>query len=262
MNKNLKLFGSRLKETIEEKGKTIEEISKATKIRKVFIKSLLEGDRENLPDEIFVLGYIKAILNFLKVEPDSFLEEYKVLVKSKENFEEKKKEDFSPLPSLKTKSHFLMLSLMSIVILLFSAFFIFRTSILEIGSNLFSEKIVVQNKELKSPKITTTDSTISAEVQENIQNKSSLETTRKEAFEGLTLISVSNCWVELYGENNKILLRRELSGGEELNFNGNQFRITIGDPFALKLFFAGREITFPKEKGKVLRNFSIQGESK
>lgn len=262
MNKRLKLFGSRLKETIEEKGMSVNEISKATKIRKVFIEALLNGDKENLPDQVFVVGYLKAILDFLKVDPDSYLEEYKALTNNEEVLEEKEKgkENFSPLPEFKSKSHYLLWFAFVALILIFSAFFLFRASILEMAGNIFSRnsnetKIATASPENISP-VNNPPIEAKEEKEESFKNISPI------SQEGLVIKSSSPCWIELFGENEKILMKREVTQGEELNFKGKSFKVTLGDPTAVSLFLDGKEISFPKEKGKVLRDFKISGESK
>lgn len=262
MNKRLKLFGSRLKETIEEKGVSVNEISKATKIRKVFIEALLNGDKENLPDQVFVLGYLKAILDFLKVDQDSYLEEYKALTNMEGVLEEPKREDFYPLPELKSKNHYLLWLVVVALILIFSAFFLFRVSILEIAANIFSK--TESSKEIKIVEVnpqkisTIKENQINAKEEKDI----SFKNVTPISLEGLVIKSSSRCWIELFDENEKILMKREVTDGEELNFKGNVFKVTLGDPSAVSLFLNGKEISFPKEKGKVLRDFKVIGETK
>lgn len=268
MNGNLKLFGARLKEAIDEKGKTVDEISKATKIRKVFIEALINGDRDNLPDEVFVLGYLRAILNFLGTAPDSYVEEYKMLSKRENIIEEKRIEEFSPLPKIRSKNHLLVWLVIVALMLFFSAFFLFRNSILEIGTNLFSH-LRSDNQSLNKdlPALSSNeDKTKEVVTKEEIkQNEEQIPSTQEETQippEGLTIISLSKCWIELFDENNKVLLRKELSEKEEFNFKGKKFIITLGDSSAVRLFFGGKEVNFLKQKGKVLKNLVISGEPK
>ncbi|MFB3850867.1 MAG: helix-turn-helix domain-containing protein [Acidobacteriota bacterium] len=261
-NKRLKLFGSRLKETIEEKGMTVNEISRATKIRKVFIEALINGDKENLPDNVFVIGYLKAILDFLKVDKDSFIEEYKAMADSGEVSEGKVKEDFSPLPEFKSKSHCLLWTAVIGFILALSAFFLFRVSILEMASNILSK--IKNTEEFKTvtvkPENTTQKKEAPLETKE--EKNTPVDNLSPISQEGLVIKASSNCWIELFDEKGKVLMKREISKGEELNFNGKKFTITMGDPSALELFIDGKAVDIPKDKGKVVRNFSVSGDSK
>lgn len=261
-NKRLKLFGSRLKETIEEKGMTVNEISRATKIRKVFIEALINGDKENLPDNVFVIGYLKAILDFLKVDKDSFIEEYKSLAGSEEIREEKTKEDFSPLPQFKSKSHYLSVFAVVGLILIFSAFFLFRASILEMANGIIST--IKNQKGIKTAPSNpeTANSTKDVQIENREEKEASVENLNSLSQEGLVIKSSSNCWIELFDEKGKVLMKREISKGEELNFKGKKFTITMGDPSALELFIDGKAVDIPKDKGKVVRNFSVSGDSK
>lgn len=259
MNNSLKLFGSRLKETIEEKGFTIEEISKATKIRKIFIEAIISGNRDNLPDEVFVLGYLKAILDFLKVDPQSYIEEYRSLNVSKTLPEYKKKAVFSPLPQIKTKSYlFLWLSIVSII-LIFSAFFLFRTS--DKGKFWSSFKRNSKSEKMEKVKEGNILNSLPSR-QSELKNEENNQTLTSELpQDGLTIKASSSCWIELFDSSSRVLLKREVAEGEELAFKGKSFKITLGDSSAVKLFFEGKEISFPREKGKVLRNFKILEES-
>ncbi|MCX7829903.1 MAG: DUF4115 domain-containing protein [Acidobacteria bacterium] len=267
MSERLKLFGARLKEAIEEKGFSISEISRATKIRKVFIEALLNGEREKLPDDIFVLGYLKAILSLLNLDPDSFIEEYRSLVNKEDQSPKKEKESFSPLPEMKSRKHFFVWLAIIVIILSFSAFFLFRTTVLDFETNIFSLK---KNPDLLQINLNTPQNNF-------VKEKDSFEGIEPQDYsgenakvpssqiisEGLVIKSFSKCWVEIFDEETqKVLLKRELSEGEEINFKGNKFRVTLGDSSAAKIFLHGKEVDFPKESKKVLRDYLVSGEPK
>lgn len=260
MNNSLKLFGSRLKETIDEKGVSVEEISKATKIRKILIEAVINGNRDNLPDEVFVIGYLKAILDFLKVDPQSYIDEYKSLNVSKNLSEDNKKVVYSPLSQIKTKSYLFLWISIVFFILIFSALFLFRTSDKKNIWFSFKKNSKLENmKTVKEGNILNSLSDKQSELKDEEKNKTLIN---KLPQDGLIIKAFSQCWIELFDGSSKVLLKREVTEGEKLVFKGKSFKITLGDSSAVKLFFEGKEISFPQEKGKVLRDFRILGESK
>ncbi len=82
-------FGSYLKRERELRGISLEEISNATKIRKSILDAI-ENDRvEELPSEIFVIGFIKAYARHIGLDPEDVVTRYRGF----QNAEEAKDEE-------------------------------------------------------------------------------------------------------------------------------------------------------------------------
>ena len=58
-------LGSRLYEERKARGYSVEEIAKATKIRKEFLAALEKGEYKKLPSAAYVQGFVKNYVNFL-----------------------------------------------------------------------------------------------------------------------------------------------------------------------------------------------------
>lgn len=69
----MRTVGQILKEEREAKFYTLDEIEKATKIRKELLKALEEDNYEKLPPPTFVQGFIKNYGQFLKLDTEKLL---------------------------------------------------------------------------------------------------------------------------------------------------------------------------------------------
>lgn len=69
----MRTVGQILKETRESQFYTLEEVEKATKIRKELLQALEADDYKKLPPSTFVQGFIKNYAKFLKIESKPLL---------------------------------------------------------------------------------------------------------------------------------------------------------------------------------------------
>ncbi len=69
----MQTVGQILKEEREAKFYTLEEVEKATRIRKELLEALEEGNYSKLPPTTFIQGFIKNYANFLKIDPQKLL---------------------------------------------------------------------------------------------------------------------------------------------------------------------------------------------
>ncbi len=65
-----------LKKRRVDLGKSIDEISDKTKIKKSYLKAIEEGNWKDLPLEIYTKSYIKIYSEILGVNPKKYIEEY------------------------------------------------------------------------------------------------------------------------------------------------------------------------------------------
>lgn len=66
-------LGELLKNKREERGLSLEEVCRATKIRKEFLKALEEGNYQLLPPPPFLKGFIRSYASFLDLPVDKLL---------------------------------------------------------------------------------------------------------------------------------------------------------------------------------------------
>ncbi len=70
------MVGEILKKRREELGRDLREISNALKIKHAYLKAIEDGDRDTLPAEVYVKGYINAYARVLKLDPESLVSAY------------------------------------------------------------------------------------------------------------------------------------------------------------------------------------------
>jgi len=69
-------FGDFLKRHREARGKSIEDISRVTRISKAFLRAFEENDRELFPDETFTRGFLKSYAIEIGLDTDECLSRY------------------------------------------------------------------------------------------------------------------------------------------------------------------------------------------
>lgn len=67
--------GARLRSEREARGVGLEELSRATKIRKVLLEALEAERWEELPSRVFLVGYIRAVAGHLHLDADALIAE-------------------------------------------------------------------------------------------------------------------------------------------------------------------------------------------
>lgn len=72
-----------------EIGKSIEEVSQLTKIKKSYIQALEEGNFEELPLEIYTKSYIRIYSELLGINSEVFIEQYENYLNSKKSSNKK-----------------------------------------------------------------------------------------------------------------------------------------------------------------------------
>ena len=70
-------LGDLLRETRESKGLSLEQVEEATRIRRSFLHALEEERFSDLPGEVYVRGFVRNYAQFLGLDPDELLAEYR-----------------------------------------------------------------------------------------------------------------------------------------------------------------------------------------
>jgi cytoskeletal protein RodZ len=70
------LVGELLKKAREESGKDLKEISAILKIRCDYLRALEEENFQQLPEEVYIKGYIREYAEFLHIDPETALSAY------------------------------------------------------------------------------------------------------------------------------------------------------------------------------------------
>ncbi|MCG0237912.1 MAG: DUF4115 domain-containing protein [Firmicutes bacterium] len=75
----LEIIGKKLREAREAQGLTLAMAEDATKIRKKYLLALEEGRESDLPGEVYTKGFLRSYANFLGLDGDALVREYKAL---------------------------------------------------------------------------------------------------------------------------------------------------------------------------------------
>jgi cytoskeletal protein RodZ len=70
------ILGDILKRAREEKKITLDQVEKATLIKKKYLEALENGNKEKLPDNIYVKNFLKAYADFLNLETEPLIKIY------------------------------------------------------------------------------------------------------------------------------------------------------------------------------------------
>ncbi len=70
-------IGKELKEIREEKGISLEEVAEKTKIPLRFLQAIENGRWEELPEEVYLRGFIKTYAEVLGLDGKKFVDNYK-----------------------------------------------------------------------------------------------------------------------------------------------------------------------------------------
>lgn len=71
-------LGDKLRQTRLEQDKTLEEVSKETKIQVKYLEILEEGDHQKLPGDIYAKAWLKLYAEFLGLQSAELLVDYKI----------------------------------------------------------------------------------------------------------------------------------------------------------------------------------------
>jgi len=72
----MKQIGKELKEVREEKGISLDEVAEKTKIQTRFLKAIENGNWEDLPEEVYLRGFLRTYAEALGLDGKEFVESY------------------------------------------------------------------------------------------------------------------------------------------------------------------------------------------
>lgn len=238
-----------LKRKREELGKSIEEISEITKIKKSCIQYIEEGNFDKLPIEIYTKSYIKTYCETLGINPEPFIKNYEDYLKSKniysfeseiKNYEEKSKKQKVEMKNLPKWT----VTLIIISVVFISVLLLTRTS----------EK----HEEISPPsKIETTSVPQQKTEEQNLSEeqiiqKQSNETKSTESHNILKIEATDEVWMRIIidGKEKKEFF---LTPGQSIQLNAEKFfKLHIGNAGGVKINFNDKDLGKLGEKGQVV----------
>ena len=79
--RSVKELGAVLHQARKEKGLTIEDVEKETRIRTQFLIAIEEGELHEIPGEVYARAFIRAYAKAVDLDPDEMMVQYEMLQK-------------------------------------------------------------------------------------------------------------------------------------------------------------------------------------
>jgi len=225
-------------------GKSIEELSEITKIKKSYLIAIEEGKFDELPIEIYTRSYIKIYSELLGIDSQQILREYENYLKSK-----KSKPDIIELPKIEKKEQKPVLPknkqkwINALLIAVLAIILIMLISKTENKDNIPPPPPPV-NIETKK------DETIKP--LENLQQQEETKTSEKIEEQNLIIEATDKVWMRITIDEKE---KREflLNPGQKINLKASKFfHLHIGNAAGVQIFFNGKDLGILGEKGQVV----------
>lgn len=230
----------------EELGKSIEEISEITKIKKSYLIAIEEGNYNELPLEVYTRSYIKNYAQFLGIDYKKALEDYDRFLSSQKGpspVETLKLE----LPKEREKLKKKITYPRWVITLAISAF-----SFLLIIILLYPWK----KEEIPPPPLPISKEEIKEKpqpVSEPINTQEGTKKVEKVSEQELLIEATDTVWMRITIDDKE---KREflLNAGQKLNLKAlKSFQIHIGNAGGVRVFFNGKDLGNLGKTGQVVR---------
>ena len=247
---NIESIGERLKKIRQEKGLTLEDLHKKTKVHLNILKAI-EGETLTNLSPIYLKGFIKIYCKALGLEPKDYIPDYKESSSNVILNPDKTKDSFlrnvgMKMHSLKPNKNIRKIIIVSLVILVFLVV-LFRI----IGCISSGRKHVVAAAPLP-PRIN------QAKKQEVAQPVTG-SNIPKEATGGIRLVvsARENCLVFVKADG-KVVFHRVLERGRSNNWKAKErIDLSLGNASAVEIVVNGQRFKDLGRKGQPLKNIVI-----
>lgn len=195
---DLKELGSRLKAEREQQGLTVEQMMELTKLSRVNVHAIEEGNKNDFPHPVYAKGFIKNYAKALGLDSEEIGKEFSKFYSIDENSEENEntgyfadenlaQSDYSNGSSSSSKLSIFVIILLVVVLAGF-VYYLNGSSLLNFGKSQKSEVIVNDNVTEtgntdvdKNEKIPEKNVDISTETPAEVTNEAASETAKEEA---------------------------------------------------------------------------------
>lgn len=231
-----------LKKSRTELGKSIEEISQLTKIKKSYIQAIEEGDWRQLPLEIYTKSYIKIYSELLGLDSKKFIEDYENYLKNlnssvkKNIFDLKDKTNLREEKQNKTKNY--PRWTISVIIT-----FIVFVLILTI---LYFERREYYIPPSPNPQ------PINSQIQEEVKQPKQLNNEEHHKSNSLKIEASDKVWMRITIDEKE---KKEylLDKGQNINLEAlKSFKVHIGNAGGVKVYFNNEDLGKLGETGQVV----------
>lgn len=234
-------IGEKLKKIRLEKGLSLEDVYKKTKIHINILEALEEGRLIN-KSPVYIRGFLKIYCEFLGVDPKDFIPDFKKPQVSTDYFKSYQK-PILPKSSIKLsmfRSHFKIIRTLAIVVLLFI-----------LGSGVVKLTKAYKNKRYSAV------TALSKKVKSNLpvmQKQIPLETIR------LSIRARENCWIKAKVDD-KVVFADVLKKGRFESWQAKgKIELSLGNAGGIELQLNDKLISSLGRKGQVIKHIVITKE--
>jgi hypothetical protein len=259
------LVGDILRKRREELGYDLREIAGILKIRYDYLKAIEDATLENLPEEVYVKGYIRAYAEHLKIDPESAINAYIQQI-SPSRSEDKEDREKIKLQQKKINSRYAFISIAIVLFAIMMSYIFFSPSP---GGKNVSLPVKDISKELTLPP-SENKKVIHPDENERVLTTTPIELNKtttslpsepkkqdlSEADKFLHILEIhatDTTWlsVDIDKTYPKEILMKP---GESLKFQAkNAFSLIIGNAGGIRLLFDKKEMGTLGEKGQVIK---------
>jgi cytoskeleton protein RodZ len=275
-------LGEDLAEQRRARGVTLEDMSRDTKIRRTILESIENGRFEELPPDVFVVGFIKAYSRRLEVDPEPFLARFMKLKQAEPELA--REAGRSPADQGRNSAGWMVGAIILVLLAAMLAGALWWLGLLPFDSNPGIPSPPVPRQEQNALPAVPPESAKVPGLHEAAQANGAPEAdnapsstvpgppveaspaggssggaTAARAGKGdLVITCLRPCWLGLWADGERKVYRL-LSPGEKLSFDGEKFKANIGNAAGLEVVFKGRIVKLPTGEGRVVKDFPIPG---
>jgi cytoskeletal protein RodZ len=254
----LKEIGNLLRQAREEKGKSLDEISRETKIQKRYLSLLEEGDFSSFSGEVYLKGALRNFAEAVGLNSSEIILLYDQAIKAKKTIEEKKekekekKDKTSPVIG-KEKKALPIAALAWLIVLVFvvggSIWYRYQQGLKNEGKIPYTNGIAEEEPE-ESPEKTNNNGAVPVEQPEKERKLTLASSEGNEIVyilsgveqKEITLTFTGRCWVRIEQEG-KLVEENNYNAGETKSIgDSRETWIRLGNPPVVRIKVNGFEI--------------------
>ena len=259
--------GARLKKIRLEKGVSLEEAHKSTKVHLNVLKAIEEDSLINF-NPVYIKGFLKIYCKFLGVDPKDYIADYKEVRSPAQVSAAGEKKKFSNLkPDPDTSAIIREIRRQKKTILTLLGIIIFIFLVFNLGKTLSSRRLSypVRARRVQEKVIKTEKKAEALKEQKKTQagSRNSAEGFSKEDASSIIRLSIrarENCLVQLKSDG-KIVFYGILARGRAESWHArNKMELSLGNAGVVDLEVNGKPISNLGKRGQSIKNISISKE--
>jgi cytoskeletal protein RodZ len=259
--------GERLKKIRQEKGLSLEEVQKKTKIQMNILRAI-EGESLTNLNPIYLKGFLKIYCNYLGVDPKEFISDYKENTTRPLSIPEVGENEVIRRPSflnsvfdklMSFRPDKKLIKIAFIIIAVLAAFFVLSKIVKFIASRPKSQAPVVISRKEEKPKEQSKEQA-KQKVQASAVKPAAVEAkVPKAATGGISLvISAKESCLLMVKADGKVVMHRVLEKGRSDSWKAKEkIELDLGNAGAVDLIVNGSRFTKLGRKGQQIKGIVI-----